>query len=69
MFLNNEQVRDLTGCARVAQQIEWLRSHKYAFELDAKGRPVVLRAYVEGRLGGTITAPSGPQLRFKNAAA
>lgn len=69
MFLNAEQLRELTGCSRIAQQIEWLREHRYAFELDAKGRPVVLRSYVEGRLGGTITAPSGPQLRFKNAAA
>lgn len=69
MFLNADQVRELTGSARTAQQIEWLKDRHYAFDLDAKGRPVILRSYVEGRLGGTITATSGPQLRFKNAAA
>ena len=64
MFLTPDQVRELTGCARVAQQIEWLREHRYAFELDAKGRPVVLRSYVEGRLGGTIISQTGPKLRL-----
>lgn len=69
MFLTADQVRELTGCARVAQQIEWLRARAYAFDLDAKGRPVLLRSYVEARLGGTISSPSGPKLRLKNAAA
>lgn len=69
MFLNADQLRELTGCARVAQQVAWLREHRYAFDLDAKGRPVVLRAHVEARLGGAANSPSGPQLRFKNAAA
>lgn len=64
MFLTPDQVRELTGCARVAQQIEWLKARNYAFDLDAKGRPVVLRSYVEGRLGGTITSPTGPKLRL-----
>lgn len=69
MFLTTDQLRELTGCARIAQQIEWLRSHRYAFDLDAKGRPVVLRAHVEARLGGAANSPSGPQLRFKHEAA
>jgi len=64
MFLTPDQVRELTGCARVAQQIDWLRSHRYAFELNDKGRPVVLRSYVEARLGGTIASQTGPKLRL-----
>lgn len=64
MFLTTDQVRELTGCARVTQQIEWLRAHRYAFELDAKGRPVVLRSFVEAKLGGSAANSSGPKLRF-----
>lgn len=64
MFLTPDQVRELTGCARVAQQIDWLKARNYAFDLDAKGRPVVLRSYVEGRLGGTIASQTGPKLRL-----
>lgn len=65
LFLNKDQIRELTGCARADMQIAWLRDKRYAFDIDAKGRPVVLLSHLEARLGGSVTAaPSAPQLRF-----
>lgn len=65
MFLTHEQLHELTGCARVKGQIEWLKARRYPFELDSKGRPKVLRACVDAKLGANAAnEPSGPKLRF-----
>lgn len=53
MFLTPEELADLTDYEPNSwtAQIRWLDRHKYPFELSAMGRPKVLRAYVENRLG------------------
>lgn len=51
MFLNRDEVADLTGYVVPAYQCRWLDRAGYPFETAANGRPKVLRAYVEKRLG------------------
>lgn len=51
MFLTPEQLQDLTGYERGADQARWLRARQWIFELNAQRRPKVLRAYAEARLG------------------
>lgn len=51
MFLMHDELRVLTGAVRAKQQIAWLESKRWAYEISKLGRPVVLRAYVEQRLG------------------
>lgn len=68
MFLNDDELYDLTEYkpSRPDKQIEFLREHGYPFEISSKGRPKVLRSYVEKRLGGTV-GPSParePKLRL-----
>jgi len=62
MFLTAEQLQELTGRTRVKAQASWLRERSYPFEIDANGKPKVLRTVVESRLGGSIERK--PQLRL-----
>ena len=48
-FLNPTEVRELTGFAIKARQIEQLRRMGIAFFVNGCGRPVVTVAAVEGR--------------------
>jgi hypothetical protein len=66
LFLSPTELRELTGRAHRRRQIEWLRGAAWPFEIDAKGRPRVLRAALVARLGGGTdnTAPE-PRLRLK----
>lgn len=51
MFLSRDELADLTGYTTPAYQCKWLDRAGYPFETSAAGRPKVLRAYVERRLG------------------
>jgi len=53
MFLTLDEISDLTGYQpqSMSHQCKWLDRHGFPFELSAGGRPKVLRAYVERRLG------------------
>lgn len=51
MFLNDDELHELTGYELHGWQRRWLKAHGYAFEVAANGRPVVLRALVERKLG------------------
>lgn len=59
MFLSAQDLAELTGYQLPAYQVRWLDRHGYAFELSKGGRPKVLRAYVEKRLGLGNTTPMG----------
>lgn len=52
MFLTNDELRDLTGYLRFADQRRWLTGRIWHFEIAATGRPIVSRAYAESRMGG-----------------
>lgn len=51
MFLTAEDLENLTGYVVAAYQCKWLDRNGYPFELTRAGRPRVLRAFVEKRLG------------------
>ncbi len=57
MFLNPDDLIQLTGYAMPAYQCQWLRDNSYAFEINSRGFPIVLRAYVEKRFGAGSEAP------------
>lgn len=49
IFLNPEDVADLTGRKSKSRQVEQLRIMGIAFYVNAAGRPIVTRAAVEGQ--------------------
>lgn len=50
LFLTPAELRDLTGRKAHRLQLAWLRDHDWPHEVDAAGRPRVLRAEFERRL-------------------
>lgn len=60
MFLTPEELRLITGRTQPAAQCKVLQAKGYVFEPGPCG-PLVLRSYVERRLGGEAqTRASGP---------
>lgn len=55
MFLTADQIADLTGYQRHADQRKWLAARGWVFEVSATGRPIVSNAYAEQRLGGAAS--------------
>ncbi len=49
IFLVPEEIQDLTGYQKPTYQKRWLTKHGYPFDVRRDGRPVVGRAYYEGR--------------------
>jgi hypothetical protein len=58
MFLTIEELAELTGCKRAQNQIRWLVQNGYKFERNVCGKPKVLRAAVEKRLGAMAAKPA-----------
>lgn len=54
LFLSDAELSELTERSSIRYQIAWLDENEYPFERSALGRPRVLRAYVERRLGFKI---------------
>lgn len=67
MFLTDDQLRELTGRARIKDQIAYLKEQAIPFILDARGRPKVLRNYVAVRLGDGAPVSAAPRLRLPHA--
>lgn len=59
MFLTADELHDLTGYKRLADQRRWLTERAWTFETAATGRPVVARSYAESRLGPSERATAG----------
>ncbi len=51
MFLTADEMHELTGYQRCADQRKWLTSRGWVFEISAIGRPMVARSYAENRMG------------------
>ena len=49
MFLDAEEMADLTGYKQAAKQIEQLKRQKIPFHINAAGHPKVARAILEGQ--------------------
>lgn len=56
MFLTRDELQQLTGYKRAADQIRWLRERGVHFFVAATGRPSVPRAAIEGRSGSAAPA-------------
>lgn len=50
LFLNRDELRELTGRRQRLKMIAWLTTSGYRFEVAADGWPRVLRAALEARL-------------------
>lgn len=64
LFLSDPEVARLAGSPRRRRQIAWLADRGYPFEVNAAGRPVVLRSVVLARLGERATRPRSPSPDF-----
>jgi hypothetical protein len=51
-YLSPAELHELTERSQPAAQIRWLRRRAWRFTTSAEGRPRVLRAYRDRRLGG-----------------
>lgn len=53
LFLSDDELHELTGIKTGHYQARWLdkQNPPYPFSLNCRGKPRVLRAYVEKRLG------------------
>lgn len=51
-LLTHDELRELTDCARRADQIEWLRKRGWVFDIGETGRPKVDRAEYERHMIG-----------------
>ena len=51
MFLNRDELIELTGYKYRHKQIEWLAGNGYRFAVDANGSPKVLIKFVEEAIG------------------
>ena len=48
-FLTDAEIERLAGTPRRGRQIAWLAERGYLLDVNLAGRPVVLRAAVEGK--------------------
>lgn len=51
MFLTRQEIVELTDYQLPAAQCRWLRDRGFTFEVGASGKPKVLRAHVESKMG------------------
>lgn len=56
LFLNFEEMRDLTGYQKPGRQIAWLRAQGFTFRIAADGHPRVDRSHYLKLMGGTVEA-------------
>lgn len=67
LFLNDEELLQLTGYRRAHEQKRWLSARRWKFETNAAGKPRVARAFLERRLVGeaqTADPAPAPQHNF-----
>lgn len=50
MFITPEELAELTGYRRNADQRRWLKSHGWKFVESANGKPIVARKHAEAML-------------------
>lgn len=65
MFLTRDDIESLTGRKRLKSQTAWLIEHRYPFDINSAGLPVVLRSVVERKLGEIEESKRSAQPRFE----
>lgn len=63
-FLDNDEVKLLTGKSTKTAQIEWLTKNNWRFECNAAGAPVVNRFYCRERMSGKACTFAGSLPNF-----
>jgi hypothetical protein len=58
-ILTPEEVASISGCARKADQIEWLTTQGWTFVRNRSGEPIVGRLYARLKLAGINPASFG----------
>jgi hypothetical protein len=53
--LTSIELKELVGSTHKKKQIYWLAQRGWRFDLDINGRPIVIRSFLEARLGVTNT--------------
>ena len=66
MFLTDDELATLTGLRQAKRQLDWLAKTGWKVEPDRFGRPRVLRAYAEQRMGMSQPKKKGPRLEGLN---
>lgn len=61
--LSPTELKELIGSSRKKAQIEWLSYRGWRFDLDVNDRPIVMRSFVEHRLGIPTKAASERESR------
>lgn len=60
--LSEEEVSDISGCCRKADQVEWLTKNGWVFFQNRAGTPKIGRLYARLRMAGinpaTLSAPA-----------
>lgn len=61
--LNQEELQAITGCARRADQVAWLKAEGWAYVQNRAGEPIVGRLYARLKLAGispnALISPGG----------
>lgn len=57
-FLTRDELAELTGWRVRKKQIEWLQERNWPHVVNGLGWPVVRRAVMEGKMGGTTAKPA-----------
>jgi hypothetical protein len=60
-FLTPEELSEVTGYAHVGRQKEWLDKNRWAYVVNAAGRPIVGRWFARLRLAGVQPTAAGLQ--------
>ena len=68
MFLNSQQLREMTGYKNHAAQATWLADNGYCFDLRCDGRPNVLIDQVRERQCKNTESKPGPDLSWMDEA-
>ncbi|MES2662906.1 MAG: DUF4224 domain-containing protein [Pseudomonadota bacterium] len=68
IFLNSDEIKDLTDLKSTKAQIRWLINRSYPFEIGASGQPKVLRSFLINKLQevsttGSINEPNFDAIR------
>lgn len=54
--LTHEEVAEITGCLRRADQVDWLSNNNWTYHKNRAGEPIIGRMYARLRMAGITPA-------------
>ena len=64
-YLTDDELVEVTGYTRRAEQINWLKRNGWTFALSAISKPIVSRRHAEIMLGGIVDT-TAPEVKPRN---